>query len=262
MRFALIVLGLIAAVTAQNTQSCAGVDAFYACYPVTYNWEEISGNSNAVSFGTGDDNERPFTLPFEFSLYGNASADWYASTNGYISTSSVGKYYCDVSGCSFPTGEVDASMVAPLLADLYGVSTSWFGGMVFGTAPNRHYVIEWNNWSSFDAQNTTIESLIFQLKLFEGSNKFEFHYKSLIFSNTVGSEWFTAGMQDWNCTAGTTWWHTNRNATQVPVPVSGLAVAFIPRSAYTDTNVDTSAATSSVVASLALCVFAVVAMFA
>lgn len=45
---------------------------------------------------------------------------------------------------------------------------------LLGTAPNRRYVVEWNNVEPFNSAVTS--TMRFQAKLFETTNVIEFHY--------------------------------------------------------------------------------------
>ncbi|MFO0560893.1 MAG: hypothetical protein U0269_22940 [Polyangiales bacterium] len=175
----------------------------------------------------GDDStmDAPAALPFSLSYYGGAVTHWSATSNGFAElwTSASGIPSDVYRNEMLPTTSVNGSMVAPFWDDLDIVSGASVRTATVGAAPARRFVIEWNDVSTVDGE----ETLRFQVKLFETSNVVEFHYCSL---TTVGSgtrqngDEATVGMQNLTQTIATNVSHNAVNAVE-----TGLLLRFTPR---------------------------------
>jgi hypothetical protein len=113
-----------------------------------------------------------FTFYFEGAPYTNAVV----SSNGFLSfkAGAGSAYQNDLSA----GGAANRPLVAPLWDDLDGgVTASAASYELTGTAPNRVFTMQWSNWEWDYQASAAVVS--FQVKLFEGTNKVEFHYNNL-----------------------------------------------------------------------------------
>jgi hypothetical protein len=127
----------------------------------------------AIGFADGTDDalSDEIALPFTFSFFG---ADYNAlkvSTNGFITFDVSSSNYR-----SFNSISADGTpIVAPLWDDLAGGVAAAASYQVTGNSGSRVFTVEWLRWSwDWNADN---ESISFQVKLYEGSQKIEFIYK-------------------------------------------------------------------------------------
>ncbi len=123
----------------------------------TYSWIDTSG-ATATSI-TGDDNRGAVPLPFSFSFEGSTYDTIWVCTNGWFSFGpdpGVNSYY----NYDIPNTGLPNNYVGVLWDDLYvDGSTGRIYTKVVGTAPNRQFVIIWNNvrelgstdWGSWEA---------------------------------------------------------------------------------------------------------------
>jgi hypothetical protein len=97
----------------------------------------------------GDDVEGNVSMPFEFDLYGTVSRDLRVSTNGAI-------LFDDTSGTIAFTNETFPNAANPLMIAPYWDDMRGFNGFsdiyyaTQGAAPNRSFIIQWDNWFSID----------------------------------------------------------------------------------------------------------------
>jgi hypothetical protein len=175
----------------------------------------------------GDDStmDAPAALPFSLSYYGDAVTHWSATSNGFAELWTTDS---EIPSDSYrnevlPTSEVNGSIVAPFWDDLDIVPGASVRTATVGAAPARRFVIEWNNVSTIDGE----ETLRFQVKLFETSNIIEFHYCSLTTSGSgtrQNGDEATVGMQNLTQTITTNVSHNAANAVE-----TGLLLRFTPR---------------------------------
>ena len=130
-----------------------------------------------------DDGQVDITLPFTFTFYATPYTTVSINSNGGLAFGSGG--YLSFNNSCGPSTSLD--LVAPFWDDLNPAdidSTGVYHG-VFGTAPNRHYVIEW--WDIDNFADTGDVS--FQVKLFEADGSIEFHYSDV----DLGSASYSSG---------------------------------------------------------------------
>lgn len=184
-RFILFTLvGLFAALTAQAQIK----DYRFSMEQGAY-WELKRYNpADYDSLQVNDDLLLPekFKLPFAF-RFGNRMIDSIGiAENGYlwIGNAVTGT---GVIGNDFPLStshdtEKVKGIIAPLAADLhprFQSNTKIYVGS-FGTAPFRTFVVEWYNTTRVDAfMDTREDSLTFQVRLYETSNRIEFMYSHM-----------------------------------------------------------------------------------
>ncbi len=148
--------------------------------------------------GGRDDGAEFVTIPFDFTLLGDTFYGFWVSTNGYLTTDDtgngdLGSGPTDFAPIAIPN--VDFSKPHNLIAAFYddldlrtdNVSLE-DGGMwtqVLGEAPNRRAIFQWKarsfNFNSADSFYS------FEIKLFEGTNRIEFHYQDITVANDPNS---------------------------------------------------------------------------
>jgi len=194
-------------------------------------------NSNApYSYIPGDDlipsaswqgnlDDGYFDLPLgdlDFQFYGTPVNNVRVSTNGYITFGTVGTYWGNV---SIPDINWPNPIVAPFwddlnLTGLTGERGVWWG--IFGTAPNRQFVIEWRQVPSFQYATETYS---FEVILYESTDRIKFQYLDVDSgtSHDSGSS-ATVGVENFDGTKGVQYSFNGSS------PLSnGLAIEFIPQ---------------------------------
>ena len=131
-------------------------------------------------------------LPFPFTFYGTTYTTLYASSNGNVQFGSENGSYSNTCLQEGPASNM-GDMIAPFWDDLNLTFFGYLETEVVGEAPERIFVIEWDNiprFSEFDEDTVT-----FELQLFEGSNDILFLYEVVAsFSANNGSS-ATIGLQ-------------------------------------------------------------------
>lgn len=135
----------------------------------------ISGTGTAL--GLGDDAEANVTLPFSFFFYDTSSTAVRISSNGGLlfNTTTGSLPYTNT---RIPTNS-PAPAILPFWDDLNPFSAGDVYYEVSGTAPNRRFIVEWNNVPHYN--NTG--NATFQAIMFEGSNNIFFVYSDVFFGN-------------------------------------------------------------------------------
>jgi hypothetical protein len=149
----------------------------------------------------GDDVGTTVTLPFPFTLFGTTATQLVLSTNGYVAMpGEPGDVYTNVQipGSGAPNG-----FMAPYWDDLEignvgasGASTGWCRYLTVGTAPNRRFVVHWNDAQRFNSN----VNFSFQCILDETTNDITFTQISTGTGTTGGSA--TRGVEDPTGTTG------------------------------------------------------------
>lgn len=115
-----------------------------------------------------DYTEGSIPIGFSFNFCGTSYTSLSACSNGWISLNNSTSVEFD----NFPAWIDGPGWLMPYWDDLDG----FFGTAYYqttGTAPNRVFTIEWNNWESLVAISG---AATFQVKLYETSNIIDFHY--------------------------------------------------------------------------------------
>lgn len=191
-----------------------------------YNWIDISATGeSSIMYGVdafwGDDNfSEPVPIGFKFPFYGIYFEDLHIDTNGeilfgenpwYIPFSPDEEWWRDGYplnyGYPIPGFEKVPNLIAVFWDDLEaveGVSDVYF--QTFGSAPNRYFIIQWNNLQ-FLAGNHGSPTLCFQAILYENGDIL-MQYKNVA-NGQSGSNaphnWgqsATVAIQNGNCDAG------------------------------------------------------------
>jgi hypothetical protein len=95
----------------------------------------------SLSLG-GDDDFVEVDLPFSFTFYGVVYDSAYVSTNGYLNFIGGNSSFANL---PLPTTNVPNAAIYAYWDDLYVDYGASVRSELLGTAPNRRFVIEWNN---------------------------------------------------------------------------------------------------------------------
>ncbi|MCC7019893.1 MAG: DUF11 domain-containing protein, partial [Ardenticatenales bacterium] len=162
----------------QRVQLTGGPDAFGYRFqdtnPVTggcsFNFINIA--STGIPIGTGDDSVYSgIPIGFNFTYYGNVFATVNVSTNGYITFNTTSSSFSNT--CPQPISLNDMQ-VSPFWDDGYVFAPSSMLYQTTGVAPNRIFVVQWNN-TGFCC-TATPPGMTYQLQLMETSNIVAFMY--------------------------------------------------------------------------------------
>lgn len=122
--------------------------------------------------GDDDNTTGLIDIGFDFRFFGNTYSQVNISTNGFVGfDAEMGNGCC--SGELIPQDDFHNNMIAGLWSDLTPDASGriWYG--VTGSAPNRRFVVHYQNVSFWRAGFT--ERLDVQIKLFESTNVIEIH---------------------------------------------------------------------------------------
>jgi len=193
--------------TYSSSPTTTGGDYNLAVSPLQFGYSETSVPSSCDDLTTGtvltltpaagtsiDDAASAITaLPFNFQLAGTTVTHYSVTSNGFAQlwTSATGMPSRAFRNNRIPVPDAPNGFLAPFWDDLSPVTGGNTDARVasFGTAPNRHFTIQWTNWTLFDDDTTR---LTFQAKLFETSHVVEFHYCTLT-PGTVTPDLATGG---------------------------------------------------------------------
>jgi hypothetical protein len=150
----------------------------------TYSWATIANQQGSAS---GDDNAYSCPLPFTFTYRGTGYSTLYFNTNGSASFSASlgsGPYG---SGTAYPNAGLASSTMGLVCRDLYTNAMRWGWS---GTAPNRTFIVSWDNTRDYSGMGV----YYFQLILTEGG---EMLYE---YQNVASASAFSCGIQNmsWN----------------------------------------------------------------
>jgi len=130
------------------------------------------GTVLSVTTSDDDNNYAPSPIGFSF-LYGSTPYTQIGvSANGYVRLgNSTATYYGDVLSNQLQT-------LSPFNEDLQGkgMTSSEVRLQTLGVAPNRVCVIQWRDWGRYQNTTYTLDTLNFQVRLYEDSNRLEFVY--------------------------------------------------------------------------------------
>lgn len=236
---------------AANVQLNSAANSDYDIIPITYNVQSPSG-SPTVLWNTLTDEaiSGAITLPFSFAFYEQIYTQIYISSNGYIQFGSVTANSFTpqfVPDASAPNN-ILALTWANLVVDPSTNPGSYVRYFVNGVAPNRRFIVEYNNLRF--AGGNSFQSVTGQIRLYENNNHIEIHagiiddnalnvVKTLGMENSLGIVGhsplgYNAG--PWNILTSKAWsfdpsgvsylWSPSANLSSTTIPnptVSGLA---------------------------------------
>ncbi len=143
----------------------------------------------------GDNEYMDVTLGFPFIYAGTAYTQARLSTNGWLSLNRTGTI--SNANTSLFSATTPNATLAPWFDDLRADEASLISYATEGEAPNRVFTAEWKSILTY--KNSTAR-VSFQLKLFETSNRIEFHYGNYESGGHSNNESASIGIE--NATGG------------------------------------------------------------
>ena len=193
----------------------------------------------ALAGGTAwDDVVQTITLPFSFNFGGTSYTSGFVNPNGYITfgtTNPGNTNYTPISSNTAYNGAISAfgrDIIANGQAITYATQ---------GTAPNRVFVVQWNNARRYNGGSVTGDVINFQIRLAETTNVIQYVYGTCTATNTTALT-VQVGLRGGsntvytNRTSTSSWANTtaggasnaNITTTNVILPASGLTFTWSP----------------------------------
>ncbi len=184
-------------------------------------------------------------IGFNFVFNGVTYTSCRIATNGHISfgtTATTGSNYTPIASAAGYAGAISA-----FGRDLIS-NSSTITRATEGTAPNRVFIVQWNNARRYDLGAVTGDVLNFQIRLYETSNQVQIVYGTCSASNTTART-CQVGLRgsantDYNARSSATDWSTTTlggsNAATVTssntiMPASGLTFTWTPATCFAPT---------------------------
>lgn len=158
-----------------------------------FNFEDISATGTPLG-GCDDCVQGPFPLGFAFNYYGASVSSIFVSSNGFL-TALAGQYHGCCVGRPIPSTSSPNGVIAGWWNDLFPASGE-MRYQTLGASPNRRFIAQWTNVRYY---GSTTPRVTFQIKLFEGSNDIEAHYRSIQHRGVQDS---SAGIENQTGTVG------------------------------------------------------------
>ena len=161
-------------------------DSFgYSCRPTPFGFVD----AGTVLPLSGDDASTPVELPFPFPFYGANYTTAHVSTNGFLDFLAPDVTFFNG---SIPSASPPNAAVYPLWDDLFVDGSASVRTEVVGTAPNRRFVIEWDN-VAFLAD--TSKRVSFEVVLAE-TGKLTFQYQDIADDGVEQGNSATVGIEN------------------------------------------------------------------
>lgn len=213
-----------------------------------YAFEESAGTYTALSspttvFASGWDDETPvaLTIPFTFNFNNLNYTSFNVNCNGYITFGATGSAGNNFSPISTAIGY--AGSISAFGRDLVSNASTIVKG-VEGSAPNRVFVVQWNNARRYAGGSAIAgDNLNFQIRIYETTNKIDVVYGTFVATNTT-SRTCEIGLRgatnaDFNNISSTTAWNnflrgslntSNVVSSNTLLPTSGKTFTWFPTS--------------------------------
>ena len=194
----LIVALVIIFLVTRRTQAAVGSAIAFCPGPDLYGTTCESGAGYAYvdahndTFLYVDDGMMTLPLPFPFTFYGTTYTDVHLSSNGNLQFANDNPYFSNDCMNGGPVPEM-GDMIAPFWDDLDLTLYGFLETTTVGEAPNRIFVIEWDDVPPFQAEPE--DAITFEVQLFEGSNDIVFLYEDVISFEHSNGRSATIGLQ-------------------------------------------------------------------
>lgn len=220
-----LLLGLL------STSRAWAMDAFshVVVTPRQETYPQLSGGTVVSLIQANDTVSAGLPIGFDFKLNGSSYNTAYASSNGFLSFNSnlVSLKDNDLSNAYFDS----QPLLAPLWDDLDG-SNGTASYRTTGAVGSRVFTFEWRNWKW--GVTATAPNISFQVRLYEGSGRFEYAYTN-VGSAPVTGDGASIGFVDNDDYLSLTNtspnpgrdFQTSTNNLTTP-PASGQVYAFVP----------------------------------
>ncbi|MAT97187.1 MAG: hypothetical protein CL608_08595 [Anaerolineaceae bacterium] len=181
----------------RDTQAAYGTAVALCPGPDLYGYTCDSGTAFAYIDATtdtrlySDDGVTTLDLPFPFTFYGTTYTQLQASSNGNLQFGSGNAYFGNSCMNEGPVRNM-GDMIAPFWDDLDLTSFGFLEYDVVGEAPNRIFVLEWDNIPRFGEPD---DRVTFAVQLFEGSQDILFLYEDVTMLEGNNGSSATIGIQ-------------------------------------------------------------------
>ncbi len=160
------------------TATTAAAPQPYQCRAATYTWQDIS---TTASLGLADDAETAVALPFAWSFHGVPVTSLKISSKGFIRTD--GGAALEYLNATVPAATEPNAFIAPLWDDLNpGAAGAAVRATTVGSAPNRLFVVSWDNVPHFSASTNPFS---FQVVIYEGTGEVVMNYRDVMAGNAA-----------------------------------------------------------------------------
>ena len=161
-----------------DTRTVAGtVEQNYHYTEAAHEWIDATAGGTKLT-GMGDETIAAVALPFAFSYWNEARTSVRVSSNGFLAFGSATFAAWDT--ISIPDASEPNGLVAPYWDDLWVTSSGSVWYRTVGTAPNRRFVVSWNDVVHYGYSYGAIS---FQAVLEEGTNAIVFNYRDTTFGD-------------------------------------------------------------------------------
>jgi hypothetical protein len=152
---------------------------------------DISGSGTPLNLD--DDGSANVALPFGFDLFGTTSDEVCINNNGFLLVGwdrPCDGFHHDL---SVPNESVpiETGQVAPFWDDLFTGGNVYHA--VVGTAPNRRFVVQWDEKNHYDNGSSDPGTVTFEAILDEATDAISFQYRDTTFDNPQHPEWDRGG---------------------------------------------------------------------
>ncbi len=188
---------------------------FNTATPITYAAVATTGTSVLAG---ADDEEVSVTLPFTFYFYGAAYNSLYIGSNGYAK---FGAYGPDLTAYALPNSSAPSGVVSLFEHDLI-LSSGNIKYSTLGSAPNRQFVISFNNVPDYDGSSNNTGQIIFYETL---------NYIDLLISHSASDIEATCGVQNLDGSRGIG--VSGRNGVNFTANSEAYRITGVPSTGYT-----------------------------
>lgn len=169
---------------------CPGPDEYgYTCESGT-GFSYIDASNDTLLYA--DDGVVTLDLPFPFVFYGTTYTEVQASSNGNVQFGNANPWFSNDCMSSGPV-PLMGDMIAPYWDDLDLRAFGFLEYETVGTAPERIFVIEWDEVPRFGDDSD--DPVTFELQLFEKNNDILFLYQRVSTSSGYNGSSATIGLQ-------------------------------------------------------------------
>jgi hypothetical protein len=152
-----------------------GPDAFGYTYDATVPFEWVDTTGGVLIPGGDDWYRGPYQIGFTFSFYGVRYTQFWVDTNGFIHFDGT-KGWEDIPNRCIPNASKPNCIAAAFWDDLKPISGAILRYKLFGEAPNRYLVVEFNNVGHY---RVTTPGMTFEAIFYEGSNDIKYQYQTM-----------------------------------------------------------------------------------
>ncbi|MEV0715225.1 PQQ-dependent sugar dehydrogenase [Asanoa sp. NPDC050611] len=171
----------------------------------------------------GDDVKQQVSLPFAFPFYGVPQNNVWVASNGFLSFTDPGQAGLIAVNSALPNGDAPNAGIYPFWDDLVLRADSAIRTETLGSAPNRRFVVEWENVGHYGSNSArlSVSAVLYE------SGRIDFNYDLLNSAREYGNS-ATVGIEDAAGATATTYSFNQPNL------ANGKRVTFTPTGGGSD----------------------------